>query len=70
MVKFNSLSIVTISKTNFSYLRVLDGIIPFFEKPSDEFDKAADDCGERVTAIDLFSHFTADIIKKKAIFIR
>lgn len=70
MAKPNSRSIVTISTTNFSFLRIQDGILPFFEKPSDEFDKGAEICEERMNAINLFSLFTADIIKEKVLFTR
>ncbi len=74
MAKRDSLSIVTISKTNFSYLRIQDGIFPFFEKPSNKHatveDHEMETSEERITAIDLFAHFTANIIKEKVIFTR
>lgn len=73
MEKLNPKSIVMISKTSFSSLRIQDGICPFFEKPSDEhntLDYDLESCEERITAIDLFSHFTADVIKEKVIFTR
>lgn len=70
MAKLNARSIVKISTTNFSFLRIQDGILPFFEKPSDEFEKSTEICEERMNAINLFSLFTANIIKEKVIFTR
>ena len=74
MANLNPKSIVLISNKNFSYLRIQDGICPFFEKPSDE-QKGMPDCDAdrfegRISANDLFSHFTANVIKEKVIFTR
>ena len=79
MIKFNSFNIVEISKKNFSWLRIQDGILPFCEKPSDKLgnkgncdkdNKDSKPFEKRITAVELFSHFTADIIKKEVIFTR
>ncbi len=70
MKDLNPLAIVTISKKNFSFLRIQDGIFPFFEKPSNKHDDEVETCEDRMNAIDLFSHFTANIIKEKVIFTR
>lgn len=74
MAKLNPISIVSISTNSFSFLRVQDGILPFFEKPSDEHSTIENseivNFEARITAIDLFSHFTANIIKEKVIFTR
>lgn len=74
MEKLNPKSIVMTSTTSFSFLRIQDGICPFFEKPSDEHNTLEDydmkRCEERINAIDLFSYFTADVIKEKVIFTR
>ena len=48
---------------------VLDGILPFTEKPANENEKKAYDHDEQ-HAYELFSHFTANIIKKDAAFVR
>ncbi|MGN6803550.1 MAG: hypothetical protein ACTHJN_16745 [Ginsengibacter sp.] len=48
---------------------VLDGILPFTEKPANENEKKAYDHEEQ-HAYELFSHFTANIIKKEATFVR
>ncbi len=74
-MNINPLNLISISKKNFSFLRVQDGICPFFEKPSNEDEYAAREqvveiTETRITAVDLFSHFTADIIREKVVFIR
>jgi len=57
-----------------SLIRVQDGFIPFTEKPSDKFDQPSEevkgDAGGRISALELFSLFTADIIKEKTLFVR
>ncbi len=75
MKNFNPLNIVEISRKNFSWLRIQDGILPFCEKPSDKLGNNGNSNESkvfeaRITAIELFSHFTADIIKKEVIFTR
>lgn len=74
MEKLNPINIVSISSNSLSFLRVQDGILPFFEKPSDELNTVENieivTFEERITASDLFSHFTANIIKEKVIFTR
>lgn len=74
METLNPKSIVMISTTSFSSLRIQDGICPFFEKPSADHNSLEDydvqRCEERINANDLFSYFTADVIKEKVIFTR
>ena len=58
-----------------SGLTVNDGISPFAEKPSCDDHLQEDEISEvkiskRIHAADLFSLFTADIIKEEVIFIR
>ena len=48
---------------------ILDGILPFTEKPANENEKKAYDRDQK-RAYELFSHFTADIIKEETTFIR
>jgi hypothetical protein len=48
----------------------LDDIIPFPEMPSRNKYKNKDKDENELAASDLFSHFTADIIKQDVIFIR
>ncbi len=64
-----------ITKINLlSLMRLQDGLLPFKERPSDKYENlkksgnVEDDC--RIKAEELFSHFTADIIQKKVVFIR
>lgn len=46
------------------------GILPFTGHPSDNISPNHYDSNERLPAADLFSFFTADIIKQKKLFIR
>lgn len=48
---------------------ILDGILPFTEKPANENDKKSYDRAQK-RAYDLFSYFTATIIKEETTFIR
>ena len=48
---------------------ILDGILPFTEKPANENEKKEYDRDQQ-RAYDLFSHFTANIIKEEATFVR
>lgn len=48
---------------------ILDGILPFTEKPANENAEKAYDREEK-HAHELFSRFTADIIKEEVTFIR
>jgi len=48
---------------------ILDGILPFTEKPANENDKKAYDRDQK-RAYELFSLFTANIIKEETTFIR
>jgi hypothetical protein len=52
--------------------RILDGILPFTEKPSNQYFNEKDDelAADEIHASDLFSFFTADIIKEKVVFVR
>jgi len=55
-----------------SAIKMQEGFLPFTEGPSDKYNFIADVISEttRMSAFDLFSLFTADIIKKKVIFVR
>lgn len=70
MSKFNSIDILAVSETEFSFLRIQDGIKPFFETPSNEFEKASETCEVRINANNLFSLFTANIIREEVTFTR
>ena len=48
---------------------ILDGILPFTEKPANENAEKAYDREEK-HAYELFSRFTADIIKEEVLFTR
>ena len=48
---------------------ILDGILPFTEKPANENEKKGYDRNDK-KAFDLFSFFTADVIKKETTFVR
>ena len=55
--------------------RIQEGITVFTERPSDEHELQTDEkkdsvSNPRINAVDLFSLFTADIIKKEVIFTR
>ncbi len=64
MASFKSLSI----------MRLQAGITPFIEKPSDKHENALPDVLDkvsvRINAVELFSLFTADVIKKEVFFTR
>jgi len=54
---------------------IQEGFVPFTEKPSDKYKGMADTAAaqqnnSRINAFELFSHFTAEIIKKKVLFTR
>jgi len=53
-------------------LTLFEGILPFTEKPSDKhFSESHDkNTNEEINASELFSLFTADIIKEEVIFTR
>lgn len=49
----------------------IKGIKPFTEKPcKNYFDQKDENAKDEIRACDLFSYFTADIIKQEVIFIR
>lgn len=49
-----------------------EGFFPFTERPSDKYQLSEEDSSQsrRINAFDLFSFFTADIIKKRVVFVR
>jgi hypothetical protein len=49
---------------------ITEGILPFKEKPSSNPENKSDKSTNENKATDLFSLFTADIIKEEIIFIR
>jgi hypothetical protein len=51
---------------------MFEGILPFTEKPSNDHFAEREEVGEKndIKASDLFSIFTADIIKKEVVFTR
>ncbi len=59
---------------NLTIIRKFDGIKVFFERPSDKHENSflKPNCNEseRISACDLFSLFTANIIKQDVLFIR
>jgi hypothetical protein len=48
----------------------VEGIFPFTEKPSNEHFIQQDKAKDEIQASDLFSLFTADIIKEEVVFTR
>ena len=60
-----------IKKSFSSKVNFLEGILPFTEKPSDKYLEQKEESGKNeIQACDLFSYFTADIIKEERIFTR
>ena len=60
-----------IQKTLQKSLTLFEGILPFTEKPSNKhISEVADDTKDDINASDLFSLFTADIIKEEIVFTR
>ncbi len=52
-------------------IRIMEGILPFTEKPSSRHFNDKEENGiNEIRASDLFSFFTADIIKEEVIFTR
>ncbi len=52
-------------------LNIIEGILPFTEKPSNAYLEQKEESGKNdIQASDLFSLFTADIIKEEVIFTR
>jgi hypothetical protein len=52
-------------------LNFTDGVLPFTEKPSNTYLEQKEETGKNdIQASDLFSYFTADIIKEEVIFTR
>jgi hypothetical protein len=52
-------------------LTITEGVIPFTEKPSnDQFIEKEENGKNAIRASDLFSFFTADIIKEETLFTR
>ena len=75
MREINQLNFIISKSGQISLLKVQDGILPFAEKPSDKHEMApeefaSDKANRRLKPFELFSLFTADIIKKKVIYIR
>lgn len=62
-------------KLEWSTLRQQDGFLVFNEKPSDKYNQLAENGGTdnkeaRINALELFSLFTANIIKEEKLFVR
>ena len=74
MRKINSAEYVVDKLAELSLLRKQDGFCAFKESPSDKYDPLFEnedpDKAGRMSAMQLFSLFTADIINKKVVFIR
>jgi len=52
-------------------LNIMEGILPFTEKPSNAHLEQKEEAGKNeIQACDLFSLFTADIIKEEVVFTR
>ena len=72
MHKIDTINIIT-SIEQVTLSRLQDGLLPFVEKPSDQYDEKDVSCNSinnRIKAQDLFSLFTADIINEQVLFIR
>ena len=55
--------------------RQIVGVKIFFERPSDKYEigpdkNCKDGVADRISACDLFSLFTADVIKQQVLFVR
>jgi hypothetical protein len=60
-----------IKRTSKNNSQFLDGILPFTEKPSNQYFNEKDDMKhQEIQASDLFSLFTANIIKEEVTFVR
>mgnify|MGYP007115600797 CR=1 FL=1 len=60
-----------IQKTLQKSLTLFEGILPFTEKPSNKhLSERTENAKDEINASDLFSLFTADIIKEEIIFTR
>jgi hypothetical protein len=81
MQKVNSMDFNSEKIKQFSISRIQDGFISFLEQPSDKYDepkKEVTTCttvtpcttDNRINAFELFSLFTAEIIKEKLPFIK
>ena len=75
MQKINSSHFITKKLKQLPLLRIQDGFFAFTEMPSDKYDQLKDEVSRditnnRINALELFSIFTADIIKEKVVFIR
>ncbi|MEO6218826.1 MAG: hypothetical protein ABIO81_00255 [Ginsengibacter sp.] len=75
MQEFNPSEFNATKKSLLCFPRIQDGFLPFIETPSDEYEQSKDaDKSDkdhcRINAFELFSIFTADIIKEEVLFIR
>ena len=75
MKKINPSNYITAKFRRLSLLRIQDGFVSFTEDHSDKYDQlkgevTSDKSNSRINAFELFSLFTADIIKEKVLFIR
>lgn len=67
----NKMTPQKIKRTAKNDSQFLDGILPFTEKPSNQYSNEKDEIQQQeIQASDLFSLFTANIIKEDATFIR
>ena len=81
MQKINPANFISTKIKKISSLRIQDGFLAFDEQPSDKYDQKEVDIinatqitvtenSPRINATDLFSLFTANIIKEKVLFCR
>lgn len=57
-------------RTNKKARPILDGILPFTEKPSNLYNEEKEHPMNEIQASELFSFFTANIIKEDVVFVR
>jgi len=57
-------------RTNKKAMPILDGILPFTEKPSNQYSNEKEHPMNEIQASELFSYFTANIIKEEVVFVR
>ena len=75
MDKINPTNFVLSKLQLSSALKIQEGFLAFEEKPSDKYklpneEAVPEQSNSRINAFELFSLFTADIIKKNVLFIR
>ncbi|MEP6948690.1 MAG: hypothetical protein ABI863_05425 [Ginsengibacter sp.] len=71
----NQQNFIVSTSERLSILKIQGSVLPFTEKPSDKHNAYPAECvsdkiDSRINPLELFSLFTADVIKKKVVYIR